>query len=46
MKKLLIAAVLLVLAVSIAWARTDYRCMNDCLERGYSYKYCKKACSY
>ena len=25
---------------------TDYKCMSDCLDRGYSYQLCKKICSY
>jgi len=25
---------------------TDYKCMNDCFDAGYSFFYCKKICSY
>jgi len=24
----------------------DYKCMSDCTGAGYSYRYCKSACSY
>lgn len=27
-------------------AGTDIQCMNDCLDRGYMWSYCRKVCSY
>jgi hypothetical protein len=30
----------------LAFKRTDYTCLYDCLDDGYSYGYCKELCSY
>ena len=30
----------------IVVAMTDWTCMSDCQDKGYSYFYCKKICSY
>ncbi len=46
MKKILIAAVLILVAASIAWAATDYSCLNKCMNDGYGYQICKRWCSY
>jgi hypothetical protein len=34
------------LVVTPTFAATDYTCLNDCLSKGYTYQYCKEACSY
>jgi hypothetical protein len=46
-RKLTVLIAIISLAVAaLAWAATDYNCMNDCLARGYLYGYCKRVCSY
>ena len=35
-----------VLLFSIAYAATDYNCVNDCTNRGYAYQLCVERCSY
>lgn len=43
MKKLILAALL---ALAIVASYTDFRCVQDCLDKGYDYNLCVKMCSY
>jgi hypothetical protein len=45
-KAIVIAAVILSLFATAAYAYIDAQCMSDCLSRGYMYGYCQKVCSY
>ncbi|MEA2036160.1 MAG: hypothetical protein U9O94_01525 [Nanoarchaeota archaeon] len=44
--KNIIIAVLLLTITTIAYAGTDYTCLNNCTNQGYMYSYCKSRCSY
>lgn len=52
MKKCILLAGTLVLLLSGAQIAkssinmTDWNCMQDCLDKGYQYGYCKKMCQY
>lgn len=46
MKKIIIIVTFLLLAVGLAWASVDYKCMADCQRSGYGYSYCTRLCSY
>jgi len=47
MKKLLIITTALILSASaLAYAMTDYTCVNACTAKGFSWGYCKSVCSY
>jgi hypothetical protein len=44
---LVVATALVITIVKVyAYCSTDFKCMNDCLSRGYLYGYCKNACSW
>jgi len=44
MKTLLIIAI--IAAAIFVYDNLDYNCFSDCMNRGYTYNYCKSACSY
>lgn len=50
MKKLLLALLLVMVMTTMAYAyrfcNTDWRCVNDCIDQGYQWGYCKKICSW
>jgi len=41
-----IIAGIVALICEIAYAWTDWKCVQDCLDRGYMYDLCQKVCSY
>ena len=45
--KIAVLVMIMVLTAFAAMARMiDYKCMSDCLARGYLYQYCQRICSY
>lgn len=38
--------ILLLMSLVFLWESTDPFCMMDCREKGYTYGYCKRFCSY
>ena len=46
MQRLILAVVILLVLVGVAWAAVDYVCVNKCLAQGYGWGYCKSLCTY
>lgn len=49
MRKIFLLTMVIVFASTcLAWSgmQTDFKCMSDCMAKGYMYNYCKSECSY
>ncbi len=44
-KKLIVIVVLLLLTAGVAWAWTDWNCVQRCMNRGGMYEYCVRHCT-
>lgn len=38
--------IITLLSSMLTASAVDYKCMSDCLDRGYMYEFCKRICSY
>jgi hypothetical protein len=43
---LIIGALCLVCGAAFAWCQTDFRCVQECMQKGYLYGLCKSQCSW
>jgi hypothetical protein len=49
MRRILVAAILviwLILSAGVTFSATDYVCLGECKNRGFSQEYCVRVCSY